>query len=147
MKNRVEIPVAKLKLNTVPERPWQHISVNFIMKLPVSRGHNSVLVVYNKILKMLYFIVTTEKITVKELAKLFRDNVWKLHRLLESVILDRGPQFAAGLMKELDKMLGIEKKLSIAFYLQIDRQMERANMELEQYLRMYIDHRQNNWLE
>ena len=40
---------------------------------------------------MSHFVVTTEKIIVEELAKLFRDNVWKLHGLLESIILDKGP--------------------------------------------------------
>jgi len=49
----------------------------------------------------------------KGLARLFRDYVWKLHRLPESVILDRGLQFAAELMRELNKILGIETKLSI----------------------------------
>ena len=45
----------------------------------------------------------------------------------KSVILDRGPQFVAGLMKELNKMLGIETKLSMAYHLQTDRQTERTN--------------------
>ena len=45
---------------------------------------------------MSYFVATTEKTTAEELAKLFRNNVWKLHRLLESMISDRGLQFAAG---------------------------------------------------
>jgi len=63
------------------------------------------------------------------------------------VISDRGPQFAAVLIKELNKMLGIETKLSMAYYSQTDRQIERTNQELEQYLKMYSDHRQNNWLE
>jgi len=57
-----------------------------------------------------------ERILVKELARLFRNNVWKLHGLLESIVLDRGPQFAAELIKELDRMLGIETRLSTAFY-------------------------------
>ncbi len=65
------------------------------------------------------------------LARLFRDNVWKLHGLLKSVISDRGPQFAAGLIKELNKMLGIETKLSTAYYPQTDGQTERTNQELE----------------
>jgi len=60
------------------------------------------------------------------------------------VILDRGLQFAVGLMKELNKMLEIETKLSIAFHPQTDRQTERTNKKLEQYLRMYINHRQDN---
>jgi len=69
---------------------------------------------------MSHFVETIEKTTVEGLARLFRDNVWKLHRLPESVILDRRLQFAAGLMKELNKMLGIETKLSMAYYSQTD---------------------------
>jgi len=72
-----------------------------------------------------------------------------LHGLPESVILDRELQFVVGLMKKLNKMLGIETKLSIAYYLQTDGQTERTNQKLEQYLRMYVNHRQNNrseWL-
>jgi len=87
----------------------------------------------------------TEKTTAEGLARLFRDNVWKLHGLPESVILDRGPQFAAGMTKELNKMLGIETKLSMAYHPEMDRWTERTNQELEQYLRMYVNYRQNNW--
>jgi len=147
MKNRAEMLVGKLRPNQVLERLWQHILVDFIMKLPMSKGHDSILVVCDRFSKMFHFVATTEKTTAEDLARLFRDNMWKLHGLPESVILDREPQFAAGLMKELNKMLGIETKLSMAYHLETDRQMERTNQELEQYLRMYVNHRQNNWSE
>ena len=144
MKNRAEMPVGKLRPNQVPERPWQHISVDFITKLPVSKGHDSILVVCDRFSKMSHFVATTEKTTAEGLARLFRDNVWKLHGLLESMILDRGLQFTVGLTRELNKMLGIETKLSTAYHLETDRQTERMNQKLKQYLRMYVNHRQNN---
>jgi len=147
MKNRAEMPAGKLRPNQVSERPWQHISVDFIMKLPVFKGHDLILVVCDRFLKMLHFVATTEKTTVEGLARIFRDNMWKLHGLLESVILDRGPQFAAGMTKELNKMLGIETKLLMTYHPETDGQTERTNQELEQYLRMYVNHRQNNWAE
>ena len=50
-------------------------------------------------------------------------------------------------MRELNRMLGIESKLSTVFHLQTDGQTKRVNQELEQYLRMFIDHRQEQWLE
>ena len=78
---------------------------------------------------------------------MFRDNIWKLHELPDSIISDRGPQFAAGIMRELNHILGIETKLSTAFYPQTDGQTERINQELEQYLHMFIDHRQEQWPE
>jgi len=80
---------------------------------------------------MVHFIPTTEKTSAEGLAMLFRDNVLKLHSLPKSIISDRGLQFAAGLMRDLNRMLGIRSKLSTVFYPQIDEQTERVNQELE----------------
>ena len=60
---------------------------------------------------------------------------------------DRGPQFAAELMKKLNRMLRIEMKLLTAFYPQTDGQIERMNQKLEQYLWFFVDHRQKDWPE
>jgi len=133
--------------NSIPERPWTNISADFITKLPLAQRYDSILVVMDRLTKIVHFIPTTEKTSAEGLARLFRDNVWKLHGLPESIILDRGPQFAAGLMRELNEILGIKSKLLTAFYPQTDGQTERVNQELEQYLRMFIDHRQEQWPE
>ena len=69
---------------------------------------------------MMHFVATTEGILAEELARLFRDNVWKLHGLPESIVSDRRPQFAAEMTKELNKMLGIETKLLMSYYPQTD---------------------------
>ena len=78
---------------------------------------------------------------------LFRDHVWKLHSLPETALSDRELQFAAEFMKELNEILGIKTKLSMAYHLQTDGQTEQVNQEIEQYLRMFIGHRQNDWPE
>ena len=70
----------------------------------------------NKLFKIAYFVATIKEMLVKELAKLFRDNIQKLYGLLKSVISDRRLQFAAELMKKLNKILGIETKLLTAFH-------------------------------
>ena len=108
MKNRTEKLAEKLKLSEVPEKPWIHLTVDFITKLPVVAGKDAILVVYNRLSKITYFVATTERTTAEELVRLFRDNLWKLHRLPESVLSDRGPQFAAELTKELNRMLEIK---------------------------------------
>jgi len=133
--------------NSIPEKPWMHILADFITKLSLAQGYNSILVVVDWLTKMVYFIPTTEKTSAEGLARLFRDNVWKLHGLPESIISDRGSQFVAGLMRELNRMLEIESKLLMAFHPQTDGQTERVNQELEQYLRMFINHRQEQWPE
>jgi len=61
--------------------------------------------------------------------------------------LDRGVQFTAGMMKELNNLLGIQTKLSTVYHPQTDGQTERINQELEQYLRVFIDYRQEQWLD
>jgi len=90
--------------------------VNFITKLPLAQGYDSILVIVDRLMKMVHFIPTTEKTSAEGLARLFRDNVWKLHSLPESIISDREPQFTVGLMWELNKMLGIKSKLSMMFH-------------------------------
>ena len=131
MKNRTEEVAGKLKLGEVPEKPWTYISVDFITKLLMVAGKDAILVVCNRISKMTHFVVIMEGITAEGLARLFRDNVWRLHGLPESMVSDRGLQFVAKLTKELNRMLGIQTKLSTAFYPQTDRQTEYMNQELE----------------
>jgi len=76
-------------------------------------------------------VAMTEGTLVEGLARMFRDNIWKLHGLPESMMSDRRPQFVVELIKELNKMLGIEMRLLTAFHPQTDRQMELINQELE----------------
>ena len=124
MKNRTEVLVEKLMTNEVLERPQIHLMVDFITKLPLVAGKNTILVVYNQLLKIIYFATTIERMLAKELARLFSDNMQKLYGLPESVISNRGPQFVAELMRELNKMLGIETKLLLVFHPQMNRQTE-----------------------
>jgi len=147
MKNRTEEPAGKLKLSEMLKKPWLHLMVDFIIKLPVVAGKDAILVVCDRLSKMTHFVVTTEGMIAEGLARLFWDNVWKLHGLLKSVVSDRGPQFAVELTKELNRILGIRTKLSTTFHPQTDGQTERMNQELEQYLRFFIEYRQKDWPE
>jgi len=74
--------------NAAPDKHWVHITADFIVNLPLARGYNSILAVCNRLTKMAYFIPTTEKTSAEGLAVLFRDHVWKLHGLSESIISD-----------------------------------------------------------
>jgi len=69
-----------------------------------------------------------------------------LHGLPENIISDQGPRFVAEIMQELNKMLGIESKLSTAFHSQTDGQTERVNQELKEYLLIIgRNNGQNGW--
>jgi len=96
---------------------------------------------------MTHFVATMKRTTAKGLARLFRDNVWRLHGLPKSVVSDRGPQFAMKLTKKLNKMLDIKTKLLTTFYPQTNKQTKHMNQKLEQYLRFFINHKQKDWPE
>ena len=86
IKNKTKVP-EKLKLSKIPEKLWTHLMVDFIMKLLLVAGK---VVVCDRLSKMIHFVTTTEGTSAEGLVRLFRDNVWKLHGLLESVVSDRG---------------------------------------------------------
>ena len=89
-KNQAKALAGKLMPNSIPEKPWRYISANFIVKLPLAQEYDTILVVCDCLTKIAHFILTTEKMSVAGLARLFRDNIRKLHRLPESIISDRG---------------------------------------------------------
>jgi len=127
IKNRTEVLAGKLMTNKIPKKLWTHLTVDFITKLLIVAGKDAVLVVCDRLLKMVHFMVTIEETPAERVERLFRDNVWKLHRLPESVILDRGLQFVAELTKKLNKILVIETRLLMVFYPQTDGQTEWMN--------------------
>ena len=88
-KNRMEVSTEKLMLSKVPEKLWTYLTVDFITKLPLVARKDAILVVCNMLSKMMHFVATIEEILVERLVRLFRDNVWKLHGLPESIVSNR----------------------------------------------------------
>jgi len=74
-KNQTEAPAGKLIPNTTLAKPWTHISVDFITKLLLAQGYDSILVVCNRMTKIVHFVPTTEKTLAEGVARLFQDNV------------------------------------------------------------------------
>ena len=85
------MPVEKLKLSEIPEKLWTHLIVDFIIKLSLVAGKDTILVVCDMLSKITHFMAIIEGTSVEGLVRLFRDNIWKLHGLLESVVSDRKP--------------------------------------------------------
>ena len=50
----------------------------------------------------MYFVIIIEETSVKKLVRLFKDNMWKLHGLPESIISDKDSQFVTDLTRELN---------------------------------------------
>src|SRR5882762_1964397 len=142
-----EKPVGELKPTEIPSEPWEVISVDFITELPDSAGSNCIMNIVDRHSKLLYSGACDTRITAEGAARLFLDTAWRYEGLPKQVISDRGPQFAAAFTKELNRLLRIKGSLSTAYHPQTDGQTERVNQEMEIYLRIFINHHQNDWTE
>jgi len=85
MRNYIETLVVNLIANKMPKKLWIYL---IVIKLLLVAKKDEILVVYNRLSKIVYFVIIIERILVKGLGRLFRDNMWKLYRLPESIILD-----------------------------------------------------------
>jgi len=83
---------------------------------------------------MIWLKATTTNITSKGIAKIYRDNIWKLYGVPRKILSSRGPQFALKYMEEFTKTLGIKRQLLMAYHPQIDGQTERINQEIGTFL-------------
>jgi len=138
-------PYGLLQSNEAPDRPWKSIAMDFITDLPLSDGHDTILVVIDRLTKMSHFIPCSKDLDARQFANLFMREIVRLHGLPHDIITDRGTLFTSELWKETTKELGIERRLSTAFHPQTDGQTERTNGILEQYLRAYINYQQDDW--
>jgi len=95
-------------------------------------------------MKIIHLKATTTNISLEEIAKIYRDDIWKLHGISRRILSDRGPQFALKFMEEFTKALGTKRQLSTVYYPQTDSQTERINQEIGMFLRHYINYQQDD---
>jgi len=140
-------PVGELQPLSVPDAWWDTLSVDFMVELPESSGHDAIMTIVDSVSKRVHFVLTHTTVTAEGAARLFLHNVWKLHSLPKRVVSDRGSQFVASFTKELYRLLGIRLSSSIAWHPQTNRQTERVNQELDQFLCLFVNEWQNNWYD
>jgi len=131
----------------IPDLRWDMLSIDFVVELPLSSGHNAVVTVVDSVSKQAHFILMHMMVTVEGAARLFLHQVWKLHGLLKCIISDCEPQFIAHFTKELYCLLGIKLVSSMAWHPQTNGQTECVNQELDQYLRLVVNEQQDDWYD
>jgi len=138
-------PHGPLKPLPIPLGPWKSVSMDFIVELPKSNGFNAIYVCVDRFTKMAHFSATTTEVTAEGTASLYLRNVLRLHGLPTDIVSDRGPHFTAKFTKALLQLCNIQGNLSTSFHPQSDGQTERVNQVLEQYLRIFCHHQQDDW--
>jgi len=99
--------VGRLQSLSIPDKWWNMLSVNFVVKLLESSRHDIVMTVIDSVSKRVHFILMHTMVTAEGVARLFLYYVWKLYGLLKHVVSNRGPQFVASFTKELYRLLDI----------------------------------------
>ena len=127
-----------------PKTLWEEINIDVIGPLPKSEDKDAILVVVDQFSKMIRLMAITTSISSSKVARIYRDDIWKIHGIPKKIISNRGPQFALTFMGELCKVLGIKRAMSMAYHPQTDSQTKRINQEIEVFLRHYINYRQDD---
>jgi len=121
--------------------------MDFTEQLPDSTRFTAILVVVDRLSKQAIFIPTHDTITSLELAKLFLLHVFSKHGVPAHVTSDRGTEFVSHFFRSLGKALNMRLHFTSGYHPEGNGQTERSNQTLEQYLRIYCNYQQDNWVD
>lgn len=143
-----QLPSGLLQPLEIPARPWQSISMDFIVQLPrTSQGFDAIMVVVDRFSKYAIFVPTHTAATAETTAALFYRNVVCTHGIPASIISDRDPKFVSQFWSALWQLFGTKLKMSTAYHPQTDGQTERVNRVLEETLRAFCMLEPTSWDE
>ncbi|KAJ9529315.1 hypothetical protein QJQ45_007999 [Haematococcus lacustris] len=147
-KTNTSKPIGLLQPLPIPQHRWEQVNLDLITQLPVSSAGNDAIVVFvDKLTKMIHAVPTTTSITAPALARLFFDNIFRLHGLPKVIVSDRDPRFTSAFWQELFRLTGTHLNMSTANHPQTDGQTERANRTLEDMLRNFVSPHHDDWDE
>ena len=127
-------------------RPFASCSMDMITNLPTLGGYNSILaVVDHSLMKGVILIPCNKTLMADQCAQLLLDNIYKWFGLMDKIISDWGPQFAAKSFLELLKLHKIKSLLTTAYHLQSDGATERVNQEIEAYISIFCTNNPEEW--
>uniref|UniRef100_A0AAY5KWV0 Gypsy retrotransposon integrase-like protein 1 n=1 Tax=Esox lucius TaxID=8010 RepID=A0AAY5KWV0_ESOLU len=141
------LPVGKLHPLPIPQRPWSHLSVDFLTDLPPSQGHTTILVVVDRFSKSCRLLPLPGLPTTLQTAEALFTHVFRHYGVPEDIVSDRGPQFTSRVWKAFMQHLGISVSLTSGYHPQSNGQVERVNQEVGRFLRSYCQDRPGEWAE
>ena len=124
--------------------------MDFVTGFPISTywkgdSYDSILVIVDRLTKMVYYEPIKVTIDVPGLAKVIINIIVRYHNLSDLIVTDQKSLFTSKFWSSLCYFLSIKRRLSTAFYLQTDDQTERQNSTMEAYLRAFVNFEQNDW--
>jgi hypothetical protein len=133
-KHSTQKPPGSMHSLQILDRPWSCIGINFVVKLPISSGFDSILVIVNHFTKGVHLILAKETWSAEEFASLFFACFIRLHGLPDKIVSDRGSLFVSKFWKEVQQLLHVKDAPLTAWHPCTDGQTERANQTVEMFL-------------
>ena len=131
-------PAGELQPLELPQRKWDHAAIGFITGVPLFEGKNTVLTFVDKATKMCHFVPCAETVSAKDVARLYWNNVGKLHGIPQLIISDRDPRFTGKFWKELWRVLETDLRMGAGYLPESSGQIEKFNQLLEHTLRCTV---------
>ena len=128
----------------IPERIWSELSVDIITGLVPSKDCTSIIIVTDRLSKSIIVLPMKETRAI-DVAQTLLEHIFQHHGLPTAIVSNRGTQFVSMLWTEVCRLVKITWRLSTAFYPETDGATERANQELETYLRIFTLFQQEDW--
>lgn len=145
-KDRTQRPYGQLNPLPVPKHKWEQITMDWITKLPPSNsGFDSILVVVDRLTKMVRLVPTKTTATAKSTASLLVKHIFRHYGMPSKIISDRDSRFTSDLWRSFTAELGTTLGISSAYHPQTDGQTERMNRTIGQVLRCYCAERPSSW--
>lgn len=129
----------------IPLRPWLHVVVDFNEMPKTKKGNDNTMNIIDKFSKETWSAACSKTVTAKDVAWMYYHGPLRCHGLPLTVGSDRGPQFIADFTQEMARILGIKWKLSSSGHSQSAGQIENYHEWMNQRLRMFANHYQDNW--
>ena len=139
-------PAGLLQPLETPDQRWCTVTMDFVTQLPrTPRGFDAITVFVDKVSKQIHLAPSHTTDTASTVARLFFDNVFRLHGMPTTIVSDRDSKFTSQFWQHLHKLMDVKLAMSTAFHPQTDGQTERANQTVETILRAFVDQQQTNW--
>jgi hypothetical protein len=144
---RPKVPVYPITTDEERAYPFQTISWDLIMDLPKSGNFDSMLtIVDHDCTKAALFFPCNKSVDATGVAVIYAQQVFPHYGVPRKIISDRDPRFTANFAQAVCVQLNVKQNISTAYHPQTDGQLERANARLEQYLRIYGNAEQDDWV-
>ncbi|WZZ15186.1 hypothetical protein YC2023_108275 [Brassica napus] len=112
-----QVPSGLLQSFPIPERKWDHITMEFVTGFPTTRNKkDAVWVVVDRLTKSAHFLAIKKSDGVDQIVRKYIDEIVRLHGVPASIVSDRDSRFTSYFWKAFQKALGTRENISTAYH-------------------------------